>query len=87
MISSSSVLKPFPGKGAIHRDLKSDNCFVDGAMRCKVGDFGAGKSALASHMQVCECNGTTQYVIHYTANANPFVNPHECRGPNEIISP
>eukprot|EP00040_Diaphanoeca_grandis_P025298 m.139913 g.139913 ORF g.139913 m.139913 type:complete len:982 (-) comp30090_c0_seq3:440-3385(-) len=30
-------------KGTLHRDLKADNCFVDGDLRVKVADFGTGK--------------------------------------------
>eukprot|EP00035_Acanthoeca_spectabilis_P008863 m.159399 g.159399 ORF g.159399 m.159399 type:complete len:1116 (+) comp14529_c0_seq3:71-3418(+) len=31
--------------GTVHRDLKADNCFVDGKLRVKVADFGTGKLA------------------------------------------
>lgn len=36
-------MKYLHGIETVHRDLKSDNCFVSSDMRVKVGDFGTGR--------------------------------------------
>lgn len=39
----ASGMRYLHGMDTVHRDLKSDNCFVSADMRVKVGDFGTGR--------------------------------------------
>eukprot|EP00036_Acanthoecidae_sp_10tr_P019896 CAMPEP_0206306090 /NCGR_PEP_ID=MMETSP0106_2-20121207/10618_1 /ASSEMBLY_ACC=CAM_ASM_000206 /TAXON_ID=81532 /ORGANISM="Acanthoeca-like sp., Strain 10tr" /LENGTH=1445 /DNA_ID=CAMNT_0053736995 /DNA_START=267 /DNA_END=4604 /DNA_ORIENTATION=- len=48
-LDAARGMKYLHDKGAVHRDLKADNCFVDDAMRVKVADFGTGR--LTAQMQ------------------------------------
>jgi len=63
-------------KGVEHRDLKSLNVLLDGALRCKVSDFGLSKSdslnTAATQSTMGGAKGTPAYMAPELLDSNTF---------------
>eukprot|EP00035_Acanthoeca_spectabilis_P016506 m.338070 g.338070 ORF g.338070 m.338070 type:complete len:90 (-) comp16533_c6_seq3:335-604(-) len=48
-------------RGTVHRDLKTDNCFLSEDNRVKVADFGTGRLAKQIHDNSIADTATTEF--------------------------
>jgi len=70
-------------KGLIHRDLKPDNCFIDGQNTIKVGDFGLSKEATGevAEMQMYNEDGQDAGINEHTSG----VGTRSYASPEQIV--